>query len=90
MRRKSNPRSASPSVQVPVAISVTLGPDTVHFVGVRGVRVTARPELAETVGAKVVPSIWLEMAGKVIVCGISWLVSAMFCEAALLAVTTTL
>src|SRR5580658_8397894 len=61
------------TVQMPTATNVMVVPLTVHAAGDCEVRVTGNPELALTGGANGgVPSVWLDIAGKVIV----WLSSA--------------
>lgn len=62
-------------VQVPTAINVAVVPLTVQTAGVDDVKLTGSPELAVavkfTVAGVVVPSIWVGIVPKVIVCTVS-------------------
>jgi hypothetical protein len=55
-------------VQVPMAASVTVAPDTVQTVVVSEAKLTVRPEDAAALSTKgAVPSPWLESAAKLMV-----------------------
>lgn len=58
-------------VQVPEAINVAVVPETVQMPVVVEVKVTARPEVDVAESASGVPTVWAEIARKVIVCGAS-------------------
>jgi hypothetical protein len=55
-------------VQVPEAINVAAVPETVQMLVVVEVKVTAKPELAVAESVNGLPTVWAEIAGKVIVC----------------------
>ena len=55
-------------VQLPPAMNEAVVPATIQTLIVEEAKLTARPELAFAERLSGVPTVWLEMAGKVIVC----------------------
>ncbi len=57
-------------VQIPVASSEAVDPETVQMAGVAEVKLTGSPELAVAVNPKVELAAWAGIAGKLMVCGV--------------------